>query len=204
MSTFVPIPEGADAEIRLTLFARPCELTLHFRSITGVVDTANLTALAVRLGLWFSSQVLPHLSSQLEFRETAVFDATVAGGPSFIDVTGAGFGGQEITSFSAMVAAVIAFIPASVPNVQANRNYLVGLPKGTVVGNDLSPAFMTAMRTAYINLIDIAPLAGYRWVCVHRFAGFTPLAEALTARVVTATFLRRTAGQRRKRVHNSF
>lgn len=201
---FVPIPEGAEAEIRLTLFDRPCELTLHFRSITGVVDTANLSALAVRLGLWFSGEVLPHLSSDLVFRETAVFDATVAGTSSIIDVTGAGSGGVGLASFSAMLAGVIAFVPATQPTVRANRNYIPGLPNGSVSGNHLTPTFMAQMRDAYIDLIDIAPLAGYRWVCVHRFAGFTPLSAAVTARVITATFLRRTVGQRRRRVLNSF
>lgn len=201
---FVPIPDGADIEIRLTLFDRPLELTLHAIAETPPQTSFSRSSLATFVDLWFSSQLLPLLSSDLAYRETVVRDATVAGGDESVSTVSVGVGGQEIRSYAAMVAAVIAFLPASNSGLRSNRNYIPGMHDGVVVGGRLRPEFMSASIGVYNNLIDIFPLAGWIWVCVHRFAGFTPLSEAAVSQVIHARYNRRVTGQRRKRVHNSF
>ena len=204
MSAFVPIPDGADIEIRLTLFDRPLELTLHAIIEAPPQDAFDRSRLATFVDLWFHDQLLPHLSSDLRYRETVVRDATAAGGAESVSTLSTGFGGQALRSYSAMVAAVIAFLPANQSGMRSNRNYIPGLHDGIAGGGRLNPAFVSASIEAYDNLIDIFPLAGWIWVCVHRFSGFTPLAEATISPVIHARYNRLVTGQRRKRVSNTF
>jgi hypothetical protein len=204
MSTFVPIPNGADLEIRLTLFDRPLELTLHAVAISPPQTSSMRSSLATQVDIWFRGQLLPLLSSDLVYRETVVTDATVVGGDQSAVSVAPASGGQTIGSYSAMVAAVIAFRPPSNVSIRSNRNYIPGIHGGISVGGRLTSTFMNAAVSAYNNLIDIMPLAGWRWVAVHRFNGSTPRTSAATGNVQAARFNQRVTGQRRKRVSNSF
>lgn len=204
MSTFVPITDGAEAEIQLTLFDRPCELTLHFLNESPPTTDFQLGLLAVTLGSWFRSEVLAHLSSDLALRQVQVYDASVFGSTRITDVSFSGVGGVGLPSYPANVSAVISFIPSFGARVRANRNYLPGIPGSAVSGNSLQPTFMATMRSSFGDLVDIAEAVDWRWVCVRRFSAGVALSEAAIARIDHARFNRTSTAQRRQRLHNTF
>lgn len=201
---FVPVPNVVTCELVHSLQERPCEVTLHFENRTPPNDGFTQAAIANRVGFWWRFNILPWLSWDLQFLYVRCTDQSVVGGLEVSDSTWAAAGGTVRNAMPASVAAVIQLWTGVQTGVTRNRNYIPGLPDTSVLGNKLHPEWMPHIVEGYNALIDQAPLADHWWVGVHRFEGYTPLAEGVSSQVVHARFLRTTVGQRRKRLHHSF
>lgn len=201
---FVPVPDVVTCELIHSLFDRPCEVTLHFRFRDPPMSEVNQAIIGSRVGFWWSTYVLPHLSWDLQFLYVRTTDQSVPAGFVTSDSTYAGAGGTVRNAMPASVAAVIQLWTGIQTGVTRNRNYIPGLPDTSVIGNRLHPEWWPSIVEGYNALIDQAPIANFWWVGVHRFEGHTPLLEGTSSRVIHAKFLRYTVGQRRRRLHNSF
>lgn len=204
MSVFVPIPNAADVEVMLELYARPLELNLHFLKDPAPPLPADFANLAVRVGSWFAFGPLVYLSQDVRFISVVVRDASVFGSEPFIDSTFARAGGVATATYPASVAAVISFQAGIHSGVSRNRNYLPGVPLGSLAGSYLPRAFIGHLEGAYGDLVDQARLNLWTWVGVHRYAGSTPLSEGIVSPISHARFQRITVGQQRGRLHNVY
>lgn len=201
---FVPVPNVVTVELVHSLGDRPCECTLHFEYRDPPMSSFNIASLCQQVGFWWHENILPWLSWDLHFLYTRGTDQSVPFGTQETDFTWAGAGGTIRNAMPASVTAVIQFNASIRSGITRNRNYIPGLPDTSVINNRLHPEWMPHILEGYAALVDVAPLANFWWVGVHRFDGSTPLSEGTSAQIVRVGFLRTTVGQRRRRVHNTF
>ena len=76
---FIPVPHGAEVEIRCTLDTQNVECTLWFEDPAGWSGT-SLLGLANNIITWFGSFMTPLLPDSLQLREVFAKDHAVAAG----------------------------------------------------------------------------------------------------------------------------
>lgn len=204
MATFVPLTDGAQCEIVFTLDGKVVENRLFFVSRQPPTTEAQLQALSDGVYAWHTTQVLPHLSSDIQLAAVEVKDWTTDP-PFFIAVTGPpANGGSGSPSHSANVAIRVFFKGASNQTWPDNCNFVPGIPKDAVELNTVTDAFADLLFDAYVNLIDLAagfgPFPAWRWVVTSSILDGVPRAFMPAARADFIRVRKRPVAQRRKRL----
>lgn len=172
MPPFVPLADGAQVEIVFTLGGEVVENRLWFVSRQPPITQAQVDALALGVGNWHVDEVMPWLAPELQLAAVEVKDWT-ADPPPFIGVvTPLVNGGAATPSQSANVAVRIRFTGDDSQTFPDNANFVPGIPDSAVDVNLVVPDFANALRTAYVDLIDLAavfgPFPAWRWVVTSR------------------------------------
>lgn len=191
MTPFVPIADGAQVEIVFTFGGQVVENRLWFVSRQPPVDSTQLAALAQGVFDWHTAQALPFLSSSLQLAVVEAFDWTSSPSPTIVAAGTPTNGGASADAHSANVADRIWFYSAASPDRIRNSNFVPGIPKDVVQLNTVDATFRTAIRNAYINLIDLAsvfgPFPAWRWVCASSWSAGS---LRTTQRVLRTDFIR--------------
>jgi hypothetical protein len=162
------------------------ENCLWFVSRQPPVTLTQLGALADGVAAWATAQLLPYLSSSIELLAVRATDWTDSPGLGFAQ-TAVNLPGSDTSGIhSANVSFRVRFRGTSAQPRLINSNFIGGLPYAAVDQNLVSPTFATAVRNAYINLIDLAfgfgPSPAWRWVITSEIADGAYRSEQLASR----------------------
>ena len=206
MSTFVPIPNGAQVEVIYTLDGKNIENRLWFWTETGPITATELDGLAEGVFNWHVATLMPFLSSDLTLvgviaNRWDVFPPTLTS--TFV---GPVVGGVIEESCSANVAAVVPFNwPLGFRGMKRNKNYVPGLPDSGIQLNTITPTYVDILFEAYAALIDAArlftPFFFWWWVAASAYEDNTPRSMQLVEKIQGPPLPRLIKlGQRRKRL----
>lgn len=200
---FVPLTDGAQAQIFYALGIGFISTRLWFVRRSGVVDSTTLQELADGLYAHAQAEILPLLSSDCVLASVVTTDWTAPGGVSEFAFPASPTGGISSPSLSANVAVVVKFRSASLPRNLHNRNYVGCVPESVVTLNSVDASWANDLRLAYADIIDAAPVWGtfpaWRWVCTSQEEDGVPRSEQFFRRADIVS-VRLKTGQRRRRL----
>jgi hypothetical protein len=200
---FVPLADGAQAQIFYALGIGFISTRLWFVRRSGVVDSTTLQELADGLYAYTQAGILPLLSSDCVLASVVTTDWTASGGGSEFAFPASPTGGISSPSLSASVAVVVKFRSSTLPRNLFNRNYVGCIPDSVVTLNSVDTTWAEDLRSAYVGIIDAAPLWGtfpaWRWVCTSQEEGGAPRSTQFFRRTDVIS-VRLKTGQRRRRL----
>lgn len=199
---FLAMAGSVQVELRHRLFDTPCEVTVTLlQRLPGPLPTLASAQLATVL--WWGSQMLPLLSSELVWVGVTTTSLETAGGPSVaVDFPTPPHGGIVTRSLTANVAARLNYLVANPPGGLRGCMFLPGVPGNQVSGNTINPAWKELIFDAATVFIDDVVLQGWYWVVESKFLNGSLRAAGVPMRVVTAAITSNTVAQRRFRLHN--
>lgn len=201
---FVPLANGAQVELKSLLFGEVVESRLWFRTRFDPISPTLVTALAIGVGDWYVAQVLPLLSQDLQFYNSAATDWTDFPTPFAHQEVYSVSGGAAAGSYSANVSIRVRFRGDSSQTFPDNSNFVPGIPLSGVDGNHPTNTIKTALRNAYINLIDLCfhfeATHNWEWCVTSRRVDYTYRTEQLSARTDFITIPSPVISPRRRRL----
>lgn len=197
---FVPVPNTALAEIRMTDDFQKVENTLYFDfgAPPTVTDLQNLGA---DLLAWYIALMGPLQSSGVALREIYITDLTSATGPTHTEtpatlITG-GASGEQLPN---NVSVAVSFRTALRGRSFRGRNYFVGLVDSQVAHNTLTGAMIAALTNAYNQLPASLGTSGAIWVVVSRFTAGAPRVTGVATPVSAVVIVDDTVDSQRRRL----
>jgi hypothetical protein len=169
MTPFVPLADGAQAEIFFHFGGETIENRLWFVDRSPPIVQAHLDSLAAGVDGWYQSEMIGNLSVDIEYVGVLIRKWDDHDGDLTSSIHTSVFGGESDEAHSANVASRIWFQSARGPDFVMNSNFVAGVPKDKVSLNTVDITWRSAVRNAYIDLIDLAAGFGtfpaWRWVC---------------------------------------
>jgi len=168
---FQSVPDCAQATIVGVVNGVIVNTTLTFAKSGGSYDQTDIDDLATAVDDWFSTEILPSLSSDALYSSTEV-----RGLESIIDLlgiesAGGGAGGGSGTALPALTAACVSFRTGFTGRSARGRNYVWGLTTDSLGSNENTIASGT--QSFLIAAYDALPgyLVGTPWahVVVSRY-----------------------------------
>lgn len=205
---FVPIPNTAAVEIRMTQDQQLVENTLYFRLGSSLTPT-NLTQLCQDLVGWWDTLYSAQASSAVELVEVTATDLTTETGPvgSFNPSTTL-LGALTSPALPNNVTIAVSFRTASRGRSFRGRNYFVGLTESQVTDNTLSDPSAAAILDIYQNLLPVGGLFtdDWIWVVASRFSGVNadgvpiPRVTGLSTPITSAVIVDKVIDSSRRRL----
>jgi hypothetical protein len=165
LTPFVPFPDGVQGELLFDYFGLPISNRLWFIDRFPPTLASDVDDAAVGLATWYALQVLPLLGNDLIFLGSRVsrWDTSPSSYVSSFPVSIPG--GSSVRSHGASVAYRVLFQGDNSQDFKLNANIIPGIPLDMIVGNTMDAGFRSALRDAYINLIDDTGrwTAGNKW-----------------------------------------
>ena len=198
----VPVPNVAEVEVRASLAGVPVENTLYFL-LDGVMSGAALDDLAVAIGDWWVSEMLPQLAAGYVMRE--VFARDLSSGSAFAatypGVSGAA-GSFTGDALPGNVAWVVKFLTALTGRSYRGRNFIAGISEAVVSGNILGVTNANNIKGAYQMLLGGggALPADWTWGVVSRFTGGAPRVTGAFTPVSAVSYTDLKVDSQRKRL----
>lgn len=206
MGAFVPFTGGAQVELIQLLDNEVISNRLWFYLESGIPGVPELTGAAEGAYSWFTTRILPSLSSDLTLQIVVATDWSTQfpltqgfAGPPIN-------GGTAAESSSANVALVVPFRwPLNRPRLKRNKNYIAGVPEAEITLNTPSTAIRNVLWDAYVALIDDCrtwyPAFTWKWVATSAFsAGATRSEQVFGSIIGPYAHEQIVIGQRRKRL----
>ena len=195
---FIPVANTVKIEVRFTLFGQQCENVFY---VTGTepMNETNQDAVALIVKNVFLSDILPSLSSDLtlqSIKTTGMDDATSATHEYTADLPHAG--GYTGTSLPGGTALAVHFGTNSRGRGTSGRQYVMGIPDGANVGNNVTSTFQNAMRLGYISLMETLSVAEYTLSVVSFVHNKTLRMEGVSMAVTSVTVDPAIDSQRRR------
>lgn len=190
---YVPIINTAQVEIRGSLWGQKVENTLYFSHIGGPIAGIDLQALADEIEDWWSDEARARLCQAYEYREVFATDLTTAFTDTASTSVTTGWLGTYPTDATTMpgnVTICAAFRTAGRGRSSRGRNYWPGMPRNTIVGNTVVPAYMASIQALYRMLLPggIRPIPGWQWVVASRRTNNADRAVGLVTPVLDIVF----------------
>jgi hypothetical protein len=183
---FVPVPNTAMFEMRYLWGGQHVENTLYFES-SAAMNTTLQAAINTALVAWWTNDLGPNLTDQIELIEVFSTDLTTATSPVVsTPVTPSLPGGLTGDSAPNNCAFCVSFRTAGRGRSSRGRNYVPALDEGLIQQSILDTTYVSNLVTAYQALQGAGLfVAGAEWVVVSRFSGGAPRVTGL-AQPVTA------------------
>ena len=183
---FVPLTDGAQAEIRYNFGLGILETRLWFVSRQPPVDLTQLQSLADGLLAHCTSEIIPLLSSDIQLRNVRTRRWAVVGDIAAISTTVNIPGSISSSALSAINAARVIIKAAQPPRNFKNYNFVPGVPENKVTLNTLDSTWRNNLRVAYADIIDKAavwgPFPAWTWVCTSQEENSSFRTEQFTGR----------------------
>ncbi len=205
MADYVPLLYGAQVEIFHRLGTEIIQNRLWFAYDNPPFTTTELQGLTDGVAAWWTGNLLPGLSSDLNTLTVAARDWTGAAPGPYTITNVAMVGGVAQESHSANVAVVVPFKWPIGIRERRNKHYVAGAPIDTVSLNAVDPVFAEYLFEGYAALVDAArlflPVLNWRWVVTSAYDAGVVRADQLwhTCQGPTTANTYR-LGQRRKRL----
>ena len=172
MPPFVPLADGAQVHLGFVYGGKSMENRFWFVSRQPPITDSTLLDLATGVRDWYLARLWPGLPQTVLFRAVTAIDwsGSAPGVPVELDVNTSG--AARAVAHSANVSYRVRFKGSSAQTFRDNSHFLVGIPVNAVDVNVVSPSYLTTVRNAYIDLIDLAasfgPFPAWRWVITSR------------------------------------
>ncbi len=162
---FVPLANGAQVEFIGSLFGEIVETRLWFIARFDPIDLTMIQELASGASSWYTTQIIPLLSSDLQHLSVRATDWTADPPPFQYNVDDFMPGGTDEPSYSANVSIRVAFNGDDSQTFRDNSNFIPAIPLSAVNGNYYTATIKDALFDAYVALIDLAGTwnAGNNW-----------------------------------------
>lgn len=169
---FVPVPETAEAEIRMLLDGQKIENTLYFQR-DGGWSPSSFVALANALLLWWTTDYSVFVSSSVTLSEVYLTDLSSSTGIvlSAPAPTPHPAGARSAASLPNNVTICVSFRTGTRGRSFRGRNYISGLSEDAVVLNTVDSAVQADIIAAYDLLQPLAGDVDASWVVASRFSG---------------------------------
>lgn len=201
---FVPFLDGAQVEIVGTLGGEVVENRLWFISRFEPIDAVNITNLAAGVAGWWADQMLPLLAQEYVLVRVDAKDWNSDPPPFSFSVLTSLPGLNTSGVHSANVSIRVAFSGASNQTWKNNSNFIPGIPKDGVNGNEYTSTIRDGIFEAYVALIDLAggfsSSHTWRWVITSRIVDNAYRTEQVSSRTVSPLFPSPYISPRRKRL----
>lgn len=162
---------------------------LFFEISGGGITPTNIFNLVDAVAGWMATSYAPQLSEDWSGVRAVGFDLGSVDGP-YAEVASTAVGGVASESSPGNVAACISFRTAQRGRSARGRNYVPGVPNGSVTLNTMSAGFMDNILLIYQALVGPGEFVpGWQWVvCSRRNAGvLRPAGIAIPITSVTFT-----------------
>ena len=206
MGVFVPVVDGAQLELKFDLGGLVVTNRLWFTFDNPPFSGTDLQGLVDGVAVWYVSEILPLLSSDITLVDVIAADWTSDPPPSIVNHPLGLPGGTSSPSCSANVAVVVPFRwPLQHQRLKRNKHYVPGIPDSAVDVNRVDEGFTASLIEGYADLIDAArlffPVFNWRWVVASAFSGGSPRSVQFVRDCEGPVHTRRyKIGQRRKRL----
>lgn len=201
---FVPLANGAQVEFIGSLFGEVVETRLWFVARFDPIDLTMIQELASGASNWYTGQILPLLSVDLQHLSVRATDWTADPSPFIYSVNDFAPGGVDEGAYSANVSIRVAFNGDSSQTFRDNSNFIPAIPLSAVNGNYYTNEIKDALFDAYVSLIDLAGTwnAGnnWRWVITSRRLNYIYRDTQLYARADHPLFPSPVISPRRRRL----
>jgi len=200
---FTPVINVLQVELRQRLFLQQVENTLYWL-YGGAPTTSDANTLAAAVAGWWTAEMSPLLSQDLELHEVYVTDISSESGFTVSYTTGLpDAGGVPTAALPGNVAVSCTFRTINRGRSFRGRNYVAGIPEASVIGNTIDSGLVSGIGDAYTALIGLAGIASADWVVVSRYEngesrGFgiaTPVVSALVVDNLVDSMRRRLTGR---------
>jgi len=197
---FIPVPNVALAEIRMTWDAQLCENTLYFE-FGSPPDVAALTGLGAALEAWWIDNYKPKANSNVQLREIFMTDLTTDSGPTVSrSPASLVIGDNTSEALPNNVTCSVSFRSGLRGRSFRGRNYFVGLSDDQVSHNTLTSVFIEDIVAAYTALIATAGSVSADWVVVSRFHNKLPRTTGVATPIISVTVVDSTVDSARRRL----
>lgn len=197
---FIPVPATAEVNINQRLDGEQVQNNLYFYN-PSLWSSEALQNLANAIGGWVENFLYPPLSQDLSLVEVVATaqGSAIAPQESYapVELVRGGVGQEALPN---SVALCISFRTGLRGRSARGRNYVAGLPEGSVVQNTVSQALAGALVSAYNQLPALAASLGCDWVVVSRYANGAPRAEGVTYIITNAIATDLTVDSQRRRL----
>lgn len=165
---FVPTENAAEVELRFTLHGQQVENTLYFYNPDGV-GVAGLIDLTTQLNGWYTNHLKTVQASSVVLLELYATDLTSAVAPTYSNTVLNGTPGTFTTGpcLPGNASLTVSFRTTGRGRSARGRNYFIGLPEASVVGNTVDTAYVNAIETAYFELINYLT-EPWQWIVLSR------------------------------------
>lgn len=165
---FVPVPNGIQANLRLSYDGQEVENVIGFRA-PGDPTPADLAAVAEGVEDWWMANIRSIVPATVVFREVYAVDLSTQDGGVF---TASGSNGSAGTNaFAAMpnnVTLAVTLRTAQRGRSYRGRIYHIGLTEPQVTDNEVVPTIITLLSTAYAALLNAANFGGCELAVISR------------------------------------
>lgn len=204
MPPFVPLADGAQVQVVFALGPLIVSDRLFFVSRQPPVDPTQLLALAAGVADWHVAEVMPLLSDAIQLAAVEAFDWTADPSPTIAVVAPLVNGANTSGCHSANVSIRVRFKPSTALPRTYNANFVPGIPLDAVLRNTVDPTYAESLRSAYVDLIDLAavfgPFPAWRWVCTSQILDGAPRSEQAFGRTDFITVPSPYVNPRRRRI----
>jgi hypothetical protein len=199
---FIPVPDVAMVEMRMTYDSQKIENTLYFFSAGGN-DETNMNQLGLDLLDWWTGHYKNIVVNNVQLREVVVTDLSSDTGLQISVPAVDALGDAGTDPLPSNVAVSVSFRTANRGRSYRGRNYVSGIPVSALVGpNQLSPSYLTSVTSTYEAIPGL--ITGEQlWGVVSRFHDndarvegiFTPITVVVMVDDVVDSMRRRLPGR---------
>lgn len=196
---FVPIPNTARVELRMTQDSQQIENVFHVEK-EGVLTVTDLETIGAAFVDWFDTH-RNLVNTGVVLREIDFRDLTTASGLGILynnSLPMAGLLNQAAMPNSVTVA--IKWGTGLTGRSFRGRTYHIGLTEGQVLNNALETATVAGLLASYNNLLTTVNGTGFTMVVASRFANNAPRVTGVTTPILTASYADTTIDSQRPRL----
>lgn len=198
---FIPVPGGAQVEMRYTLDEQACENVFWVSGLANESPVIDLQNIGRIFRDWWVANIKPLQPATIVLREVYVTDQSSASGATWTEagtLPQAGSGtGQSLPSNCALVVSLRTALRG---RSFRGRSYFFPLREQDVVENEVGTDLVTALLTAYGQLILDLVDEDYHLAVCSRFSGGDPRAAGVLTPVQAVTVVDRTIDSQRRRL----
>lgn len=195
---FIPVPNVAQVEVRMTLDSQRIENTLYFEKAApwGIVQLQALTA---DIRAWWIALVAPLVSASVALNTVFARDLTFANSTQ-AEVSGGVSGTRGGPVLPSNVSLCVSFRTGQTGRSFRGRNYIVGLTEGDVIGNLVDDPLVQSYIDAYLGLLPIATENASEWVVVSRHTNGSPRVSGIGTPITSVVVVDRVVDSQRRRL----
>ena len=196
---FVPIPNTAMVELRMTQGEQLIENTFHVEK-EGVLTVSDLENIGDAFVAWFDAHRNLVIGT-VTLREVAIRDLTTASSIGIIYGSGLPLAG--LLAGSAMpnsTTIAVKWGTGLSGRSFRGRTYHIGLAESQVSNNSIENATVVGLLASYNNLLSLVSSAGYTMVVASRVSNGSPRTTGVTTPILSASFADITVDSQRRRL----
>lgn len=200
---FQSVPATAEAVIRGVQNSRILTMT-HYAKVAVAYDEEDLQAYADAMDEWFSTDMLPLLSTEYVYESTVVRGLEQENDLTAIADAGAGAGEKAGSSYPANCAVVLKRLSGFTGRSARGRVYLAGISQADKASDEnfVNGAAVQAWVDAHNNITAYLGSTVWNQVIVSRYSGGSKRFQGVTFAITAWDFTDARIDSRRDRLPN--